>query len=372
MPLIKIKIVFLGVLIPAVVVLLASFPVCAEDLAILWDISKSVPEGLYRDDVRNAVRDVVSGRGVSSSWQQTRPEPLETSVDQVLSGKRPMAGNKDRILIVHFGSLDRASKIQNLPFSAWEFNVQQRSDLGAQLLAKFPTRSTDQWTNKNLAEAAAARYFYDRKSSMWFLLMISDFNEDNRETLKPIERQFVDEYEAQLFAFATPPVVLRWKDDPRIIMKLKRVVARGGGKNSDLTNITKTDESRPQKLLELVSPANGAKIPSDRKLAFFWRWLGESPPNGYHVVVTHAEGPGGTVFSKSSPVSSVTSDKMLPPGRYRWQVFALLTDGSASSQPLSFSVEGGAGAGWIVGTLLLAAVAGGLLYANMRRRKKEG
>lgn len=348
---------FLLILFPSF--LLAAGQTSAEDVAILWDISKSVPRGMYGERVRNGVRDLVLGKGLGSGWEVTRPEPKDAPIEEVLSGKRPMVRERDRILVVHFGSLNRDSKIENLPFSAWELTWQGGSDTGAQLLQAFPLRPTDDWTNKNLAEAVAARYFYDRKSATWFLIMISDFNEDNKELLRPIERRFLDTYEAQRFASVSPPAVMRWKDDPRVILKLKRAVPRG--KVSDLPTLS-------GRLLELLSPGNGTKIPVDRKIVFSWRWNGDKLPKSYQVVVTRAEAPGGTVLSRVSQVSSLSSDKALPPGNYRWQVFALLEDGSTSSQALPFSVGGARASGWLVLIVLAAVVTCLLLYLNRRRR----
>lgn len=345
------------------VFLLSASPSWAEDVAILWDISKSVPNVMYDERVHNGVKDLVLGKGLASGWDVTRPEPIDASVEGVLSGKRPMVRERDRILVVHFGSLKRESRIKNLPFSAWEFIFQREPDIAVQVLQAFPLRATDSWTNKNLAEAAAARYFYDRGSPAWFLIMISDFDQDNKEHLTPIERQFVDTYEAQRFVSVTPPVVMRWKENPRVIVKLKRALLRG--KVPDLPTL-------PGRLLELLSPANGAKVPADRRLVFSWRWNGEKSPRGYQMIVTRAEPPRGTVLSKASQVSSVTADKALLPGNYRWQVFALLEDGSISSQALPFSVEGGGGWGWIMVVLLVAAAVGALLYLNMRRQKRAG
>jgi hypothetical protein len=214
-----------------------------------------------------------------------------------------------------------------------------------------------------LAEAAAARYFYDRGSKQWFLVMVSDFNQDSKERLQPEEISFLDAYEAQRFASLTPPAVLRLRSNDRVIIKIKHAVSKG--QVADLPQL-------PAQLLELVSPARNARLSSQARTAFSWRWNGKTPPENYRVVVTKLDAPPGTALSKSTQATALTPDKPLAAGRYRWQVYAVTKRDPVASLAVPFSVKGQAEIGWFLVVLALAGAFVGLLVWLNRRRRRVG
>lgn len=338
-------------------VLLAPVLVGAQDLGILWDVSKSVPGELYGGQVRSTVDRLLRGEGAPDGWVVTKPTPSHAVLDDIISGKRPALKVPSRVLFVRFGTAMRNSNvIQNLPFDATELSVVNAADGLKNVAALYPGMATDDWTNKQLAEAAAARYFFDRGSTEWLLLIVSDFNEDNKDSLLPAEAAFVDSYEAQQFATVSPIAVLRLEANARVLLKVKYAVAR----QTDATALPTLPSRRP---LEGVAPAAAATIDSTQP-TFSWRFNGKTAPSAYELVITAVDRPGERPVREKSTTMTARPRLPLKPGNYRWQVAAVTEGSQVSSESRSFTIKGGASATPLILLGLAAATVGAVLYLN--------
>ena len=142
------------------------------------------------------------------------------------------------------------------------------------------------------------------------------------------------------------------------------MVAKRSGESPppDLPDLT------PKAPLSLTRPAQNAAVPASKPVAFSWRWGGESKPASYRVAVTGVEPQRGTLISKLTRVPTYTHSSGLDPGKYRWQVYAVVDSTTISSDPGTFTVSDEFDfLSVILFGLLLAVVVGGLRHFNRRR-----
>jgi hypothetical protein len=342
-------------------------PVAAQDVAVLWDVSGSIKALMgdppYSADLRRSVAGVVLGQGISTTlWKVTSPPSLTPELGRVLDRESPLPGQGHHVLVLRFGRFER-ERYPSLPyFQSEDFPVDNLEQLETRMLRAFPERANEGYTNKDLAMAAASRYLYERGSTLWYLVIISDFNEDHIEKLNPTEMQVVDDFTTGRFADRTSPIVMRWAQNPGLKLLVEV------DKRRDAPALPAAPRRVPQ--LELISPRAKAKLSADRRPVFCWKWNAERPANGFVVVVTRLN-PAGLTLSKSTESTCLTADKPFSPARYSWQVFA--DNGSVASAPVPFEVKGTGGGLQIL--LSLAALGGALWliwYWKNKRRRAEG
>ena len=336
----------------------------AKDAALLWDVSKSVPLELYSPLVRTTVESLIAGTKIPDGWDVTLAPDAPKELEDLVSGRIGLRQGSGELLVIHFGTLNRTGGSPNMPFRSFSMALTGGPEDPASARRFFPSAATDDWTNKLLAEACGARYFFDRKKQAWFSVMISDFNEDSKERLTESEIAFLDAYRSQQFVSVSPPVVLRLRASRQTQIELKLVTAKAP---------TDAPPDIPQggRMLEPIAPRQNASLPNGKQIVFSWRWNREKKPESFSLVVTRAGVPGA-VFSRSTSATSVTTPSPLESGSYRWQVFALENGASVASAPaVAFDVEGGSGGLFLL--LILAAIAAGLLWLiRMRSRKRRG
>jgi hypothetical protein len=339
-------------------------PVRADDVAILWDISRSVPEQMYSPLVGNTVLALLGGRDLPEGWHVTVPSPAPPQLDRVLQGRGPMIAEGERILLVRFGALNRQSGVPHLPFSVTElqFSGPATED---QLRAAFPTHPSENWTNKMLVEAGAARYLCDAGSARFFLVLISDLNQDNQEALLPQENILVDSYRAGKFVTKTDPAILRLRSQDRVVIEIRHAEARQAARKRE---VPPPPPPPPARTLLPIAPVQNASLPEGNRVTFSWRWNGDEPADSFQLVVTHLDS-RRTILSRATKASSVTSPAALEAGRYRWQVFALAKEQRFNTPAVPFEVQGGTRPVWVVAAVLLAA--GGLVWWRNHHRSRR-
>jgi hypothetical protein len=355
---------FLGKLLLVLVALLVPSMGVSQDAAILWDVSGSISDKTktpaYTEALRNSVAEIVTGRGVDRGlWRVTAPDPLPAELKIVLDGGRAVYGSGDQIVVIRFGHF-RRHEFPDLPYFPWKRIDASSQDVRAQLVAQFPADARDDKTNKDLAISAAARYFYEQKRSQWYLVTISDFNEDSVADLNPAEAQIVDDFNAGRIAQQTRPLVLRWNRDPRIQVRIE----------FDRRNVAEqaVSPARPR-VIELIAPKSNAEFKNGRPPTFSWLWQDpEDVPKRYTVIVTEIGG-NGRSFRKSASVTSATMDQTLSTGKYSWQVFAELNNGEtvqAGPRPFVVASSGGLGWGFLVFLAAVALVVGAWIYTRKK------
>lgn len=347
----------------------------AQDVAVLWDVSLSVNTSKaspYTDKFRQALLDLlVSGRGVDEhQWSVIRPDPYPPELQQILSGSRLIVSKDSRVLVVRFGRMKRA-RFPNLPyFDSTLITKQAGKDLSAELLNSFPRTALENMTNIGLAQAAAARYWYDRGSVGWYLVTISDFKSD-AEQLTSAETTLIDQFTASRIAVRTRPAVLRFHETPAIAVQIE---FHGRSAAPALP-------PAPSRMLQLTTPREGAELKPNLRPTFAWVWGGtddeDAQAQHFSIVVTQ-RGASKPVLQRTVDRGPVVADKALPAGDYNWQVvasFAPSADGTrlapVMSAPAHFRVQGSP-FGWLIVVLAVIAVIGAAValrrYQEAKRR----
>jgi len=339
----------------------------AQDVAILWDVSKSVSSARrgyqYPQEIRDAVLSLVFGRGVSGNWNVPATQTASGAITRALNGSAPLFGEGARLIVIRFGTRFRDQYHQVPFFWHQDFTSTDRNELERKVSGAFPADAREQLTNKDLAIAAAARYLFDQGSREWILLVVSDFAQDSR-SLDPEERQVRDAFLASEFAERSPAVVIRWRTDPDLQIYLesdrsRRQAAPEAG-HSEQTS------SSPDLLApELLAPVNDARLRHSVRPTFSWRGP-DRPPENFFLVVTRVGSPV-PVLQSTTQATAVTAPQLLPSGKYQWQVFAKTGGNSVASARRSFLVEGGFSWWWVVLALVLLAIIVSTWFHNLRR-----
>lgn len=313
------------------VLLVAGAALCTpEDIAVLWDVSRSCPPALYSPLVHQTVAGLIEGRGVPQGWQVTLPDGAP-EVTAVISGQRPPVRPNERVLIVRFGSIAPDNIRWYLPFPVVELSYQGPQ----QHQYPFPDHRTDDWTNKLLAEAGAAYHFNQAGRQRFFILLISDLNQNNLAPLTHQQTTLVDQYLAGRLVAVSPAAVLRLESEPRVIIALRYAIA-ATRPQAPAGGVVPSQ----QPLITLIAPRNNSRLDGDRPVAFSWRWHGAEPPGRYRLVVTTSGPRPRVVISETTPVAGLTTRRPLAAGKYVWRVFSTFGERTIQSDQWSFEIRG--------------------------------
>ena len=345
----------------------------AQDIAVLWDVSGSMSAGqsaAYSEKFRSQIADLLLGHGIDQSlWTVTAPEPIPPGLENILTAG--IAKSASRVLVVRFGTLRRA-KYPALPY--FDSTLIDRSkDYGYRdaLAAAFPTKATDGKTNKDLVLAAASRYWFDRNSPGWYLVTISDFNQDS-DVLNDAEQQLVDQFTTGRLAARTASLVLRWRSASFLQVRIEF--------DPRAINSRPIPALEPR-VLEITKPRNGEKLPNGARPLFAWSWGGgttnpEERIEYFSVIVT-PRGSAMPIFKKSVRSGPVMADKTFPAGEYTWQVVATFVSSDNGnrlppmmSTPATFLVQSSRYV-WLIFLLLLGLVLGGAYGLNRWRENRR-
>jgi hypothetical protein len=292
---------------------------------------------------------------------------MPAELKSIFEDKHGVLEKNDHVILVRFGTLNRNSGLPNLPFPYNEYQFSGHPEDLNQLRASFPTQATDYWTNKFLAEASAAGYFHDKGSPSWYMVMISDFNQDTHEKLLPNEAKLVDDYRAGRYLTVTSPAVLRLRSNPQVVLEVKFAAARKG--TEEKRREAQQQPPTPPRL-EPIAPRSNSTVEAGSPVVFSWHWSGDTPPGSYQLVATRADG-SGTELSHLTRATSFTATQ-LKAGKYRWQVFAVISGQNIASSPVPFEIQE-KGTNPLLWLGVLAALIFGMVYfLNQRRGKLKG
>ena len=335
----------------------------ASDVALLYDVSKSMLPSWYSSTVRNDMASLIVGDGISTTrWQVSATAQGETKIVAAIQGQSSLLEPGDRLLIIAFGEMRTPAAFPY--FNVVNVTVTDMQQARKTMLNGMPFNPTDKWTNKLLSAAVASKIFTDGGSREWYVVMVSDFNQDYPSPLSQEMEELIDRYEVNSDYSKEGRLVLRLSDDHRLQVRVYRVVY-------------KSAVPSPQPVAEgtivCLSPTRASKVKTGSPVRFSWscRGLSSGAPDAYSLNVVRGETSTRPVLTRHVKSNSFTYQDGLDAGTYNWWVTAFMAGGQLSSQKVTFRVTGGSP--WFIIILILLAVGVFVLskILSQRKRRKE-
>ncbi len=301
------------------ILLLAAPDVFGKGIAVLYDISGSLPrqiEAGWHEAARKAIVDLISrGEADGNVWDVEGEENV---------GQAVRLQANDYLLTIRFGAVT----LQEFPYFSdiRELQSPDLTTLNKFVQESFPpltrySQADSLKTNKDLVRAVAAEQMRG-KSPEQRIIMVSDFLEDAGLTREQID--FTNGVESQL-SFE-PPLILSWKPDNRLRIKVYKVFLRP----------KEEPPTPPDGAITLLSPRKN-ETTSAGPINF--RWNGAS--SRYRLVVTRKENKGKTTVLSKILEGTTYRVETLENGSYSWYVEALSAERipAHKSAESSFSVS---------------------------------
>lgn len=348
----------------ALTLLIVNKDLLAEDVGILCDVSKSL-RNRWLMEGKKAIKELVLYGKVSDGWELSSAKK-DFRYQFIIQHKSPIeTGNT--IMLLEFGSVVE----QSFPYfrNPQLYQVVNRTQLEQFIDNNFPIHVKDDWTYELLAEAVAAKIFKETiKSSECYLIVLSDFIEDHGFSLSKEQIDLVDRFETEVEVSFSIPVILRWKKNTNLQIKVLKVSAYG-----------KDEITKPGRLLQLLAPQSAMKFKSDKGITFSWRWNGSKEDiNDYNLVIRKKEPRQyKMVHSKKLLRTRYSFRRPLEVGKFQWYVTANTQKGLARSSTRGFEIKGKSIIPWLI--LILFLFCGLIAFMKygwpkiqaLRRRKYE-
>ena len=315
----------------------------AQDMVVVIDVSGSMAHyGSWQAEVLSLVTSIAGGEPV-------RADAFEP-IGALNAAEKFRLQPGQTLHIVPFGSVDT----DGFPYFK---GIRSTRDAGG-LSAIFPLNSSSfrsAQTNKPLATAVAASLAaYEKNEARLFV--ISDFLVD--ADLTSAQQQYVNQFESN--SHTETPLILSWKKDRRVQLKLIRVRA--------LTTSQTPPPTLPSATVQLLS----AKLTENpRRVQCAWK---ASSPDVFQSYTLTIRNPATrkTVFTRVGLLGTSGVYPDPPSGKYAWQVVGTLADGGQVSSPAGqFEVEGSWFGGFLLGLAAIGCLGAGLWWFNSKKKRKD-
>jgi hypothetical protein len=312
----------------------------ARNMVIVLDSSGTMKTyGHWQPDAKQAIQSVLTGSPLAQdAWQATGNL-------NVVNDFRLLQGQS--LYFLPFGSIAR----HEWPFFSGLTKLNSPADVDG-IFPEETKAFSQQRTNKSLAFAVAANALGTPDYST-DLIVISDFLIDADMT--DAEIRYVNEFEAA--STSSIPLILTWKRDPRLQIKLIRF-------KPATTPPYPPDDHLHGPVVHLVEASRSSKPDA---LRFHWRIDGHADVRNYNVYVRDEK--GRTVFS---PARLLSQNAIYPnpvSGKLSWFVIANLDDGTQLKSSVgTVVVPPSSSSGTIFLLLLVLAGAGFVGYQWWRKK----